>query len=55
VITAFEDDFYEEELDIKLLYVAMTRALHSLDIICLGARLSLMQKMPGIIKLILHN
>jgi DNA helicase-2/ATP-dependent DNA helicase PcrA len=42
VIAVFEDDFHEKELDIKLLYVAMTRALHSLDIICYGAGMALL-------------
>lgn len=44
VIAVLEDDFYEKELDIKLLYVAMTRALHSLDIICYGTNMVLLDK-----------
>ncbi|SET80430.1 DNA helicase-2 / ATP-dependent DNA helicase PcrA [Natronincola peptidivorans] len=32
LITSIEEIYQEEELDIKLLYVAMTRALHELDL-----------------------
>jgi DNA helicase-2/ATP-dependent DNA helicase PcrA len=31
-----ESYMHNEHLDIKLLYIAMTRALHSLDIFCQG-------------------
>lgn len=44
VVAVLEDDFVERELDIKLFYVAMTRALHSLDIVCLGSRLRFLEK-----------
>ncbi len=37
-----DGDFREEELDLKLLYVAMTRALHRLDILCLTTNMSLL-------------
>ncbi|HWQ30567.1 MAG TPA: UvrD-helicase domain-containing protein [Negativicutes bacterium] len=39
-----EEDFTERELNLKLLYVAMTRALHNLDIICTIGNMSLMDK-----------
>lgn len=45
IITALEEDYLEDELDIKLLYVAMTRALHKLDIMCVGNTLSLLEKL----------
>ncbi|RCX18919.1 DNA helicase-2/ATP-dependent DNA helicase PcrA [Anaerobacterium chartisolvens] len=45
IICAFEDDYLLEELDLKLLYVAMTRALHSLDIICTDKNMALLEQM----------
>lgn len=40
IIAVSETDYRLNELDIKLLYVAMTRALHQLDIYMLGYKLS---------------
>lgn len=34
IIATYDDCYIEEDLDIKLLYVSMTRALHRLDIFC---------------------
>lgn len=34
VVVTLKDNYTKKELDIKLLYVAMTRALHRMDIIC---------------------
>jgi DNA helicase-2/ATP-dependent DNA helicase PcrA len=42
IITALEECYNEKELDIKLLYVAMTRALHSLDVISYGSTMTLL-------------
>ncbi len=42
LICAVTEDFLPEEQDVRLLYVAMTRALHSLDFICLDGRLALL-------------
>lgn len=44
IITALDEDYSEDELDIKLLYVAMTRALHKLDILCHRNILSILDK-----------
>jgi DNA helicase-2/ATP-dependent DNA helicase PcrA len=45
IIAALEEDYPVKELDLKLLYVAMTRALHSLDIICCGSTLTCLEDM----------
>lgn len=45
IITALDEDYSEDELDIKLLYVAMTRALHKLDVLCAGNTLSILDKL----------
>jgi DNA helicase-2/ATP-dependent DNA helicase PcrA len=42
IITSLEECYNEKELDIKLLYVAMTRALHSLDVISYGSTMTLL-------------
>jgi DNA helicase-2/ATP-dependent DNA helicase PcrA len=42
IITLLDEDYSADELDIKLLYVAMTRALHKLDILCVGNTLSIL-------------
>lgn len=44
IIAVMEEDFHENELDLKLLYVAMTRALHSMDVICLNGNMKLLDK-----------
>lgn len=44
IITSIVEDYLEDELDIKLLYVAMTRALHKLDILCVGNNLSMLDR-----------
>ena len=45
IICAFEEDYSVGELDLKLLYVAMTRALHSLDIMCMDKTMALLEQM----------
>jgi DNA helicase II / ATP-dependent DNA helicase PcrA len=45
IICAFEEDYLLEELDVKLLYVGMTRALHSLDIVCMDKTMALLEQM----------
>lgn len=45
IVVSLEDDYLEKELDLKLLYVAMTRALHCLDIICSKRNMALLNKM----------
>ena len=47
IILSLNEDYYVETLDIKLLYVAITRALHSLDILCCGENLSLFNNISG--------
>lgn len=44
IVTSLEEDYIEKDLDIKLLYVAMTRALHSLDVLCCGKTMTLIEK-----------
>lgn len=44
IIAALEEDYSLKDLDLKLLYVAMTRALHSLDVLCCGKTMSLLEK-----------
>lgn len=44
VIVSLTEDYIEDELDCKLLYVAMTRALHCLDFMCYGKSLALLNK-----------
>lgn len=44
IIASYEEDYAERELDLKLLYVAMTRALHNLDIICCSGKMTLLDK-----------
>lgn len=46
VIVAMEQNYIVSDLDLKLLYVAMTRALHNLDIFCLEDRLELLNQIP---------
>lgn len=36
VMIAFAEKYQRAEMDLKLLYVAMTRAMHILEIHCLG-------------------
>lgn len=43
VITAIEEDYKENDLDIKLLYVAITRALHQLFIYHMDDKMELLQ------------
>lgn len=42
IVASLEEDYRFEELDIKLLYVAMTRALHSLDVLSCGKTMALL-------------
>jgi len=42
IIAALEEDYSLKELELKLLDVSMTRALHSLDIICCASILSIL-------------
>ncbi|MHB1154654.1 MAG: RNA polymerase recycling motor HelD [Eubacteriales bacterium] len=49
IICTLSEDYLPEELDIKLLYVAMTRALHCLDFICLDNKMSLLDDITGIV------
>jgi DNA helicase-2/ATP-dependent DNA helicase PcrA len=44
IVTCLEEDYGAKELDIKLLYVAMTRALHSLDVIACETTMTLLDK-----------
>jgi DNA helicase-2/ATP-dependent DNA helicase PcrA len=44
ILAALEEDYIEKELDLKLLYVAMTRALHSLDVLTCGKNMALLDK-----------
>jgi len=44
IVTSLEEDYMEKDLDIKLLYVAMTRALHSLDVLSCGKTMTLLEK-----------
>ena len=41
IVTCIEDDYACSNLDIKLLYVAITRALHKMDIIRLPEKMKL--------------
>ncbi|QGU00321.1 UvrD/Rep helicase family protein [Candidatus Syntrophocurvum alkaliphilum] len=50
IITTLEEDYEQTELDLKLLYVAMTRALHSLDVVCTGKTLSILNKTNAVEK-----
>jgi DNA helicase II / ATP-dependent DNA helicase PcrA len=45
IICTVEEDYLLEELDVKLLYVGMTRALHSLDIVCMDKTMALLEQM----------
>lgn len=42
IVTALDEDYGLKELDLKLLYVAMTRALHSLDVLCCGKTMGIL-------------
>lgn len=42
IVTSLDDDYTENSLDIKLLYVAITRALHRMDIIHLSDNMQLL-------------
>jgi DNA helicase-2/ATP-dependent DNA helicase PcrA len=44
IVGALEEEYRLKELDLKLLYVAMTRALHSLDVIYCGNTMNLLNK-----------
>lgn len=44
IVTSLDEDYMEKDLDLKLLYVAMTRALHSLDVLSLGKTMTLLNK-----------
>jgi DNA helicase-2/ATP-dependent DNA helicase PcrA len=44
ILAALEEDYIEKELDLKLLYVAMTRAMHSLDVLTCGKNMALLDK-----------
>jgi DNA helicase II / ATP-dependent DNA helicase PcrA len=44
IVAALEEEYGTKELDLKLLYVAMTRALHSLDVISCGRTMALLEK-----------
>lgn len=43
LIVTIDEDYHEHPLDIKLLYVAMTRALHHLDSLTLSPRLQILK------------
>ena len=45
IICSWEEDYFIDELDLKLLYVAMTRALHSLDVMCMIENMALLNDM----------
>jgi DNA helicase II / ATP-dependent DNA helicase PcrA len=45
IVTSLEEDYMEKELDLKLLYVAMTRALHSLDVLSCGKTMTLLDRL----------
>jgi len=44
IVASMEDDYTEKELDLKLLYVAMTRALHSLEVVCCKGNMALLDR-----------
>ena len=44
IICSLEEDYLLEEFDLKLLYVAMTRALHSLDIMCMDKNMAILEQ-----------
>ena len=44
IVTSLYEDYRLKELDLKLLYVAMTRALHSLDVVCCGKTMTFLDK-----------
>lgn len=44
IVTSLEEDYSPKDLDIKLLYVAMTRALHSLDVLSCGKTMTILDK-----------
>lgn len=50
LICALTEDYIHEESDVRLLYVAMTRALHSLDFICLHDKLAILGDIGDIIQ-----
>ena len=39
IVTAVEDTFFIRELDAKLLYVAMTRAMHRLAVLYMNGKI----------------
>lgn len=43
IVTSLDDDYTNNNLDIKLLYVAITRALHRMDIIHLSGNMQLLK------------
>ena len=44
IIVTYDAEYKEEDLDIKLLYVSMTRALHRLDIVCFKDSIPLLDR-----------
>ena len=44
IVTSLYEDYRLKDLDLKLLYVAMTRALHSLDVVCCGKTMTFLDK-----------
>ncbi len=46
VIVNIEESYNANELDIKLLYVALTRALHKVDILCIEGKNPILARIP---------
>ncbi|HAN21101.1 MAG: hypothetical protein A2Y15_04930 [Clostridiales bacterium GWF2_36_10] len=46
IICTLTEDYSLEELDLKLLYVSMTRALHCLDFLCLYKNMKILDLVP---------
>lgn len=44
VVTCLDDDYTKSNLDIKLLYVAITRALHRMDVVHLSGKMQLISE-----------
>jgi DNA helicase-2/ATP-dependent DNA helicase PcrA len=42
IIISANEDYFEDELDIKLLYIAVTRALHKTDVMCCNGNLNIL-------------